>query len=304
MKTHTIRLTEKEYELAREQAQINSLNVSDIARLVIAKTVRVKRIPSHIQKVGRGVRLENRDKRLNFKLDAELSQQFKDIVKQHDGNINMSDIFRFYMSTPEQLFERSGKHHKARVSKTKSAKAQDFYQTPTRVTERFLEAHFAGMDISNLTVLEPASGHGAISDVLDAFGFSVSKFDKYFGENRTDFLTDEVEPVDWIITNPPFSQANAFVCRSMEVALNSAMLLPLDFLTSAERYKSIYTNKQFHCSTAYVFTRRILMSQEAQPSTYSTGAVSFAWFVFERGQSDTPISLHHIDNDADILRLK
>ena len=306
MKTHTIRLTEHEYEIARKQAQLNSLNVSDIARLVIAKTVRVKRIPDHIQKVSRKERSANRSKRLNFKLDPDLSTQFKVIIVQHKGNVNMSDVFRFYMNSPEQLFEKTGKRARARVEVSATAKARDFYQTPHRVTERFIDAHFGATDVSELTVLEPCAGHGAISSVLRDRGVKrITEIDKYFIEPFTDFLeTDSIQKHDWVITNPPYSSAVQFIQRSLKFADNAAFLLPLDYLHGGERFEALFSNDEFYCSDVYVLVKRPTMTQEQQPQQYANGQITFAWFVFKAGQTNGHIRTHHIDNDADIARLK
>ena len=305
MKTHTIRLTENEYETARQQAQLNSLNVSDIARLVIAKTVRVKRIPDHIQKLGKAVRSENRAKRLNFKLDADLSSQFKSIIQRHDGNVNMSDVFRFYLNSPEQLFEKDAKRARARVKTTATAKARDFYQTPSRITERFLDVHFGAVNVSKLTVLEPCAGRGAISNILRDRGFkSVTEFDKYFIEPFTDFLKTDAGNYDWVITNPPFSSTVQFIQKAMQSADNGAFLLPLDYLHGGERFEALFSNPQFHCSDVYVLVKRPTMTQEQQPEKYENGQITFAWFVFKSGKSQGHIKTHHINNDDDIARLK
>lgn len=304
MKTHSIRLTPHEYEIARSQAKANSLNVADIARLVIVKIVRANSIPAEIQKITLGER-GKRTERLNFKLDADLAKKFKALIDAHVANISMSDVFRFYMNAPEQLFSKPTKRAKARIVKSATAKARDFYQTPVRVVQRFLEAHMSDVDVSRLAVLEPCAGQGAITGVLEDHGFGkVTSIDKYFIEPKIDFLNTDIEQHDLVITNPPYSSCIEFVERSLSVAPVGAFLLPLDYLHGGERYERLFSSNEFHCSTVYVLVKRPTFTQDPQPELYATGQITFAWFVFERGKAHKHIEIKHINNDDDIRRAK
>ena len=57
------------------------------------------------------------------------------------------------------------------------------------------------------TIIEPTHGEGAISDLLEEWGYTVIKQDKYPKTDDTieaDFLTDDIPECDMIIFNPPF----------------------------------------------------------------------------------------------------
>ena len=105
-------------------------------------------------------------------------------------------------------------------------KDSDFYETPYSITRQFLDRE----DFSNCnSVLEPASGNGAIVKVLaEHFKFKKPEqlqfYDLSYGRN---FL-EEKGSFDAIITNPPFSLAKEFILKAKEVATQKfAMLLPL-----------------------------------------------------------------------------
>lgn len=87
-------------------------------------------------------------------------------------------------------------------------------------------------------VLEPCCGMGNISDVLEQeFGMEVTSHDLLhtgYGEGGVNYLLKpEKDPkkyeFDGVITNPPFSHAEAFIRRAMRDAPVIAMFLPNDF---------------------------------------------------------------------------
>ena len=83
--------------------------------------------------------------------------------------------------------------------------ASDFYPTPPDVTIALME--FLELD-PGTRIWEPACGEGHMVRAMEAMGYQVIGTDIQQGN---DFLI--VPPVDceWIITNPPFSQSEAFI---------------------------------------------------------------------------------------------
>lgn len=279
--TYNIRVSTAELDLIRKNASKNGLQVSDVARLAVTKTVQLKKIPAEVQ----SGRAEKRDQRLNFKIEKSQVEKFTQILANSD--ISMSDLFRHYLLHPENLFRSKQSTFKHR----KKFDPKDFYQTPTSITKRLLQAYKIPLDWQ---ILEPAAGQGAIANVLSKAGYSVTCYDKYF--MNIDFFEQSTK-FDCVITNPPFSQASDFVSYAMKVAEVAIFLLPLDFLHSKTRLEKLYTSEDFHCSDVFILVRRPLMTQELQ-DTYKTGSVTFAWFVFKHGPGTT--SLHHIDNSEDV----
>lgn len=108
----------------------------------------------------------------------------------------------------------------------------DFYPTPPEATQALLDF----LQLSpNTRVWEPASGKGHMVRVLRDNGFEVIGTDIL---NGVDFLRATLpEGVDWIITNPPFSQSEAFIMRCIESNLPFALLLKSQYWHAKRRIK-------------------------------------------------------------------
>ena len=107
-----------------------------------------------------------------------------------------------------------------------------------------------------------------------------------FGSNF-DFLTSDptdVPPVDWVITNPPFNLAEAFIRRGLEVAtVGVAMLVRTTFLASQKRY-TIFT--EYPPAIVAQFAERVPMFEGRLDPAGST-ATDYLWLVFRSGETDT-----------------
>jgi hypothetical protein len=111
--------------------------------------------------------------------------------------------------------------------------ATDFYPTPEPVTQALLD-HL--MLPKMLTIWEPACGEGHMVKVLRANGYVVRDSDIQTG---TDFLEVEDCPESFIITNPPFNQAEAFIRHASKLnpECGFAFLLKSQYWHSASRLK-------------------------------------------------------------------
>ncbi len=113
----------------------------------------------------------------------------------------------------------------------KTRKASDLYPTPPEVTValmRFLKLPWGTI------VWEPAFGDGDMAKALFECGVTVHGTDICSGY---DFLKiDRPEgSFDWIITNPPFSLADEFICHAAEIGKPFAMLLKAQYWHAAKR---------------------------------------------------------------------
>jgi type I restriction-modification system DNA methylase subunit len=113
-------------------------------------------------------------------------------------------------------------------------RANDFYPTPK-------ECVYALVDYLNIPlqkrIWEPACGDGAIVNALADRGYH-----NVFGtdiQTGTDFLTEKIEGVDWIITNPPFSLGEKFIRHADEMQVPFAFLLKIQYWNSSKR-KTLY----------------------------------------------------------------
>ena len=174
---------------------------------------------------------------------------------------------------------------------------REFYQTPYSMVWQLLEKeHIHGR------ILEPSCGSGAVSKVLlEKCNCTVESQDLIYGQN---FLEKEEDTrYDLVITNPPFKLSTDFIVKSMKIADKCIMLLPLNYLQGLDRYKRIFSNKDFSLTKLYAFTRYPWLTQELyEDGKYGTGMIAYGWFIFEKGQHETKLGF--IDNSKYLLLKK
>ena len=164
----------------------------------------------------------------------------------------------------------------------------DFYATPRVAIEGLLSKEQFGH-----TILEPCCGNGAISKVLEEYGYEVISKDLYdwgFGEVGKDFLTEPVTNVDAVVTNPPFNLSMEFTLRALECTKENkgkvAILNRVQWLESVKRKKMFEGNP---LSCVWVFSRRIpRMHRYDHKGPTTTSVIAFAWYVFDWNYTGEP----------------
>jgi 23S rRNA G2445 N2-methylase RlmL len=99
-----------------------------------------------------------------------------------------------------------------------------------------------------------------------------------------------------IITNPPYTLFVPMVERAMAICNKKvAMLLPLRYLTSKERFEVF---KKYPPKYVYVYIERICIAKNGKFEEYDAGAnmEMYAWYVWEKGFEGEP-TLRWIHND-------
>lgn len=133
-----------------------------------------------------------------------------------------------------------------KAQKAHKRKAADFYPSPPDVTVALME--FLQLPPEQF-IWEPACGDGSMSRVIEAYDQNVLstdlREDSGYGQGGVDFLTFDTDPKagipysavynDWIITNPPFNLAEAFIRKSLSITPNVAMLLSNQYWHAATR---------------------------------------------------------------------
>lgn len=151
----------------------------------------------------------------------------------------------------------------------------DFFPTPPHATRALMEQEkFTGV------ILEPCCGEGDMSEVLKETNpvFSSDLYNRGYGAVRSVF--DYHNPIDNVITNPPFNIASDIILHMMPLFKNKmAMFLRTAFLESVSRYDNIYSVHP--PSRVYVFTKRVTLFPAGDTRT-TGGTTSYAWFVWER----------------------
>jgi len=157
----------------------------------------------------------------------------------------------------------------------------DFVQTPKYITEALLQVEsFEGC------ILEPCCGAGAISTVLQAKGYQVTSSDKNdygFGVQRDLFTI--TEPVENVITNPPFTSAlQVAICKHLLTVYTKKMAL-LWYVKNIGNVIEGKTRKEL--KAVWVYAERIDWVET------KLGWL-FAWYIWEKGY-EGDVSIRRIE---------
>lgn len=138
-------------------------------------------------------------------------------------------------------------------------------------------------------IAEPACNRGILMRGLADYGevWGSDIFDYGIHAGVADFLFWPDEPAcDWMITNPPFRLAQAFIAKGCRVARKGcAVLVRTSFLEGVGRHDSL-----FHPSPPTIvaqFAERVPMVKGRCDPEAST-ATSYCWLVWVHGEAPRP----------------
>lgn len=167
---------------------------------------------------------------------------------------------------------------------------RDYYATSPLAVELLLEKE----NFSPI-VWENAVGGGHIADVLIKHGYKVKCSDivdrGYPNTHILNFLQYQpMKELDLdIISNPPYSEAQSFVEKSIQCVATGhkvAMFLKLQFLEGKAR-RSLFN--QHPPKIVYVSSGRLLCAPNGDFEKTKSSAVAYAWFVWEKGYRGKPM---------------
>lgn len=176
---------------------------------------------------------------------------------------------------------RTGKSKGKGPKGTGQVRAHQFYPTPPEATQALLDRYSVTLG-QGARVWEPATGTGAMEDVLRFHGATVVGTDLYDhgrGGGVAFQLADWPEgmgPGDAVVTNPPFSEAEAFIRHAVHdlQAGFVAMLLKAAYFHAAERGE-LFT--RFPPSAVHPLMWRLDFTGEGSP------AMEMSWYVWHAG---------------------
>jgi hypothetical protein len=112
----------------------------------------------------------------------------------------------------------------------------EFYPTPDHVIEMMV----SGLELAGKTVLEPSAGSGKIVDFVKIFGADVVACElhpelmtisgskaRIIKPDFFDVAKEEISHIDFIIMNPPFSNADKHIKHAWEIAPEGCQIIAL-----------------------------------------------------------------------------
>jgi hypothetical protein len=178
------------------------------------------------------------------------------------------------------------KSHAVMAQRIEPADSLDDFPTPPWATRALLEHGLKESALEKRTCLEPACGAGHMAKVLAEYFGDVTAADIHdygFGR-RADFLKHPypMQSWDWVITNPPFRLAEAFVLRSLDIARQGvAILARTVFIESVGRYENLF---RLSPPTTYAqFSERVPMIK-GRLDRKATTATSYCWLVWKKSE--------------------
>ena len=174
----------------------------------------------------------------------------------------------------------------------------DYYATNHKAVAMLLSNY----TFNAATILEPCVGGGHIANAINNFFANqrvitgLDLIDRGYPNTIVqDFLTWKTDKkFEGIITNPPFSLAQEFIEKGMELLTDDgqmAMFLKIQFLEGAKR-KEFF--EKYPPKYIYVFRNRMATwnnGNEVDPNTGKRWATTMchAWFIWEKGSKTEPI---------------
>ena len=175
----------------------------------------------------------------------------------------------------------------------------DFYATPPWATRALMDHVFTYLfapfttGYFGRTAWEPACGEGHLAEVLREYFKAVRASDirdyGYAPMYRCgDFFTTWVgsDGVDWIITNPPYSKAEQFTLRALDLAsIGVAMFVRVQFLETVGRYERLF--KEHPPTLIAFFSERVPIHKGKWKPEGST-ATAYCWLVWVKDRDPLP----------------
>lgn len=170
-----------------------------------------------------------------------------------------------------------------KLQKVTLRQKQDYYATHPSVTSDILD-----FEIFHNEILEPCCGGGFMAQTIQEAGYSVTAsdlIDRGYGKGGVDFLISDYPVGKYdVITNPPYTNVVDFIQKALSICKNKvAILMPLRYLSSVERFDAIYAT----CPPArvYCYVNRICIAKNGEFDKYESGQnlEIYAWYIWERG---------------------
>lgn len=188
----------------------------------------------------------------------------------------------------------------------KERDALDYYATPSNEVYNILKE--MDFEKGNVTILEPSCGGGHMVEGIykynpkatiyatdikqrpnpfmghDAVGETIF----YHYGDKYDYLSEEysvydcdMDNIDYVIMNPPFSVIIPFVQHSLDIAKKGVLMFGrLQFLESVARYEKIFQDNP--PTDVWVYVDRVACYKNGDFSTKPSSVQAYAWFYWDK----------------------
>lgn len=198
---------------------------------------------------------------------------------------------------------KQNKSHAVMQQRHEPHDSLDDFPSPSWAVRGFVEyvllPHFP--QIRDQKVWEVAANRGCMAKPLaeyfnDVYASDIHDYGWEGLDKIEDFLfpgsEDDVRPIDWVITNPPFRLCEQFIEKASNIAeVGYAFLVRTSFIEGVGRYNNIYRNNPPTIVAQY--TERVGMARGKVSPDIST-ATSYAWVVWIKDKQGQPTELKWI----------
>ena len=205
------------------------------------------------------------------------------LAKEAGCSINTAKKYLPFVLSEEEPSKIGNKKRQKLTIRQKN----EYYATDPSVTRDLLSC-----ELFHSPILEPCCGGGFMAEEIKKVGYEVEAcdiVDRGYGKGNIDFITAEFPMGLYdIITNPPYSDFIPMLKKAISICYNKvAMLLPLRYLSSQERYEIF---KQYPPKYVYVYIERICIAKNGKFEEYEAGMnmEMYAWYVWEKGFEGEP----------------
>ena len=177
----------------------------------------------------------------------------------------------------------------------KSNDIYDFYETPKWATQKALEQMLNdGILHKDNNIYECCCGAGAISDVLEDYGFTniyksdIQKAEYIKGNKGIDVWDIKDNACEIVLTNPPYNLMTKenMLEQFLRIASKQVILLVNIYYLSSKQRKLML--EQSHLKHIYIHSDRVTMYPYGEDKPKNGGTKMFAWMVWDKAYNGKP----------------
>lgn len=176
----------------------------------------------------------------------------------------------------------------------------DFYETPKWATEKAIEQMLIDGIINKYDdIYEPCCGAGAISDVLQTYGFEniecsdIQDADYIKGNKGVDVYDIPDNQCDVVFTNPPYNlmtlkekDGGSMLKEFLRISRKKVILLLNVFFLSSKDRKNLLESS--HLRHMYIHSDRVTMFPFGEDKPKNGGTKMFVWLVWDKEYNGKP----------------